>query len=252
MESMERKNSRLHKENIRLNRFLAMAGVASRRKCDELISSGVVRVNGKVVTELGVKIDPENDKVKVDGKPVASVEKKIYILMNKPKNAITTMQDERGRTTVMDYLKTKYRVYPVGRLDRNTTGVLLFTNDGDFANALLHPKYKIEKMYRVTLDKQITDEALRRLKRGVHLEDGIAKALSADIIQGSKRRKVLITICEGRNREVRRMFDALGYDVKQLDRVGFAGLTPIGVPRGKWRFLTNEEVKHIYSLTNIQ
>lgn len=248
---MERKSTKLPQETLRLNRFLAMAGVASRRKSDELILSGVVRVNGKVVTELGTKVDPETDRVTVNGKPVALVEKKIYILMNKPKDAITTMSDEKGRTTVMDYLKTKYRVFPVGRLDRNTTGVLLFTNDGDFANALLHPRNEIEKMYRVTLDKQITDEDLKKLQKGVELQDGVAKARSADIIEGSKRKKVLITLTEGRNREVRRMFEALGYDVKQLDRVSFAGLTPLGVPRGKWRFLTNLEVKQLKELVGL-
>lgn len=251
MASMERKSTKLPQETLRLNRFLAMAGVASRRKSDELILSGVVRVNGKVVTELGTKVDPENDRVTVNGKPVVLVEKKIYILMNKPKDAITTVSDEKGRTTVMDYLKTKYRVFPVGRLDRNTTGVLLFTNDGDFANALLHPRYEIEKMYRVTLDKQITDEDLKKLRKGIELEDGVAKARSADIIEGSKRKKVLITLTEGRNREVRRMFEALGYDVKQLDRVSFAGLTPLGVPRGKWRFLTNLEVKQLKELVGL-
>lgn len=251
MESMERKNSRIHSEALRLNRFLAMAGIASRRKSDELILSGAVRLNGKVVTELGTKVDPEHDSVTVHGKPVALVEKKIYILMNKPKDAITTMSDEKGRTTVMDFLKTKYRVFPVGRLDRNTTGVLLFTNDGDFANALLHPRYEIEKMYRVTLDKQITDADLKKLRKGIELSDGPAKAKMAEVIEGSKRKKVLVTLSEGRNREVRRMFEALGYDVRQLDRVSFAGLTPLGVPRGKWRFLTQTEVRQLKELVGL-
>lgn len=251
MESMERKNSRIHSETLRLNRFLAMAGIASRRKSEELIRSGVVRLNGKVVTELSTKVDPENDKVTVQGKPIALVEKKIYILMNKPKDAITTMSDEKGRTTVMDFLKTKYRVFPIGRLDRNTTGVLLFTNDGDFANALLHPRYEIEKMYRVTLDKQITDVDLKKLRKGIQLEDGIARGKMVEVIEGSKRKKVLLTICEGRNREVRRMFEALGYDVRQLDRVSFAGLTPLGVPRGKWRFLTQGEIRQLKELIGL-
>ncbi len=245
MAGMERKDTGIHQKTIRLNRYLAMAGVASRRKSDELILNGTVKVNGKVVDEPGVQVNPETDTVTVRGRIVTPIQKKIYILMNKPKDTITTMKDEQGRTTVMDYIKTKYRVFPVGRLDRNTTGVLLFTNDGDFANALLHPKYEIEKVYRVTLDKQFTDVDLQKLRKGVNLEDGLAKPRSAAIIEGSKRKKVLLTISEGRNREVRRIFDKLGYKVKQLDRVIFAGLTPLGVPRGKWRFLTDQEVQEL-------
>ncbi|MCX7984744.1 MAG: rRNA pseudouridine synthase [Bacteroidetes bacterium] len=251
MATMERKSSKPPQETLRLNRFLAMAGIASRRKSDELINSGVVRVNGRIVTELGTKVNPATDRITVNGKPATLTEKKIYILMNKPKDAITTVSDEKGRTTVMDYLKTKYRVFPVGRLDRNTTGVLLFTNDGDFAHALLHPKNEIEKVYRVTLDKQVTDTDLRKLRKGIELSDGPAKARTAEIIEGSKRKKVLISLTEGRNREVRRMFEALGYDVKQLDRVSFAGLTPLGVPRGKWRFLTHQEVQQVKELIGL-
>jgi pseudouridine synthase len=252
MEDMERKDPRVHPQAVRLNRFLAMAGVGSRRKNDDLIRSGVVRVNGKVVDELGVQVNPYKDRVTVNGKIVNAEERHLYILLNKPKDAITTLSDERGRDTVMKYVSIHQRIYPVGRLDRNTTGVLLFTNDGDLAHALAHPSGEIERMYRVTLERQMEEKDLKRLRAGVKLDDGVAKPKEADIIQGSKRTKVLVTLAEGRNREVRRIFEALGYDVKQLDRVAFAGLTPLGLPRGDWRFLTRDEVRHLRRLTGLE
>jgi len=225
-----------------------MAGIGSRRKNDELILSGTVTVNGRLVKELGVQVQVGKDKVCVQGEMVNLEEKLVYILLNKPKDAITTMSDEKGRTTVMNYVHVKQRVYPVGRLDRNTTGVLLFTNDGDLANALIHPKFEIEKLYRATLDRSVSDEDLKKLRKGVKLEDGLAKAQSAEIIEGAKRKKVLLTLREGRNREIRRMFEVIGYDVRQLDRVSFAGLTPIGLPRGSWRFLSRSEVSYLKKL----
>jgi len=246
---MERKNSRLHQEAVRLNRYLAMAGIGSRRKNDELIQSGAVKVNGKPVTDLGVRVLVGKDKVSVDGNVVSLEEKLVYIIFNKPKDTITTMNDEKGRTTVMDYVRVKQRVFPIGRLDRNTTGILLFTNDGNLAHALIHPKFEIEKLYRVTLDRPVSDEDLKKLRKGVRLEDGLAKVHTAEIIQGSKRQKVLLTLREGRNREVRRIFEAIGYDVRQLDRVSFAGLTPLGIPRGSWRFLTRDEVNYLKKVT---
>jgi 23S rRNA pseudouridine2605 synthase len=242
---MERENTRIHQETVRLNRFLAMAGIGSRRKNDELIRSGAVKINGRVVTELGTKVVLSKDRVSMNGTIVSIEEKNVYILLNKPKDVITTMNDERGRETVMNYVRTKYRVFPVGRLDRNTTGVLLFTNDGEFANALIHPKFEIERVYRVTVDKTMQDDDLKKLKKGIHLEDGLAKAQTVEIVEGSKRKKILIVIREGRNREVRRMFEALDYDVRQLDRVAFAGLTTLGVPRGKCRMLSYPEVKDL-------
>jgi 23S rRNA pseudouridine2605 synthase len=242
---MERENTRIHQETVRLNRFLAMAGIGSRRKNDELIRSGAVKINGRVVTELGTKVVLSKDRVSMNGTIVSIEEKNVYILLNKPKDVITTMNDERGRATVMNYVRTKYRVFPVGRLDRNTTGVLLFTNDGEFANALIHPKFEIERVYRVTVDKTMQDDDLKKLKKGIHLEDGLAKAQTVEIVEGSKRKKILIVIREGRNREVRRMFEALDYDVRQLDRVAFAGLTTLGVPRGKCRMLSYPEVKDL-------
>ena len=242
---MERENSRIHQETVRLNRFLAMAGVGSRRKNDALILSGAVKINGRVVTELGTKVVMSKDRVSMGGTIVSIEEKNVYFLLNKPKDVITTMNDERGRATVMNCVRTKYRVFPVGRLDRNTTGVLLFTNDGEFANALIHPKFEIERVYRVTVDKTMQDDDLKKLKKGIHLEDGLAKAQTAEIVEGSKRKKILIVLHEGRNREVRRMFEALDYDVRQLDRVAFAGLTTLGVPRGKCRVLSYPEVKDL-------
>lgn len=239
---MEREDTGLHQESVRLNRFLAMAGVGSRRKNDTLILSGEVAVNGRIVRELGLRILPGKDRVSVAGKLVGMAEKPIYILFNKPKDTITTMSDEKGRATVMNFVRLRRRVFPVGRLDRNTTGVLLFTNDGELANALIHPAREIEKIYRVTLDRQITSEDLRELRKGIGLKDGFAKPQSAEVIDGSKRRRILISIHEGRNHIIKRIFEALGYDVKQLDRVLFAGLTTLGLSRGSWRFLTRTEI----------
>jgi 23S rRNA pseudouridine2605 synthase len=226
-----------------------MAGVGSRRKNDELILSGTVKVNGRTVQELGVQVRVGKDKISVNGELVHLEERLVYILLNKPKDTITTTSDEKGRTTVMKYVRVKERIFPVGRLDRNTTGVLLFTNDGDLANALIHPKFEIEKMYRVTLDRQVSEEDIKNLRKGVRLADGHAKANTAEIISGSKRKKVLLTLREGRNREVRRMFEAIGHDVRQLDRVSFAGLTPLGIPRGSSRYLTRNEVNFLKKLT---
>jgi 23S rRNA pseudouridine2605 synthase len=245
VEVVEREDSRVHQEAIRLNRFLALAGVGSRRKNDELILSGVVKVNGKIIRELGVKVDPFKDRVTVQGQIVALQRKVHYILFNKPKDCITTVSDERGRVTVMDYVKMRDRIFPVGRLDRNTTGVLLLTNDGELAQALTHPKHGIERVYRVRLDRGIADEHFSRLKRGVRLEDGMAKPHETGIIPGTKRTEIFIALMEGRNREVRRMVEALGYEVEALERVSFAGLTTQGLTRGGWRGLTKIEVRHL-------
>jgi 23S rRNA pseudouridine2605 synthase len=245
---MERKDPDLHPQNLRLNRFLALAGIGSRRKSDELIASGVVRVNGTVVSELGVRIDPSRDRVSVSGKPVSIAQKKVYILLNKPKDTITTAKDERGRSTVMDYVHTDERVYPVGRLDRNTTGVLLLTNDGDLAHDLMHPSFEIERVYHVGLDEPVTDENLKRLRRGVKLEDGYARANRLSVVPGSRRQELVVTLREGRNRVVRRMMEAIGKRVKKLDRIAYAGLTTEGVPRGKWRTLHVREVQALKRL----
>lgn len=245
MEIVEREDTRVHQEAIRLNRFLALAGVGSRRKNDELILSGAVKVNGRIVHALGVKVNPYSDRVTVNGHTVDVQRKVYYILFNKPKDCITTLSDEKGRTTVMDYVKIYDRIYPIGRLDRNTTGVLLLTNDGEFANAMMHPKNEIERMYRVRLENGLPDEDLRKLKHGIRLADGIAKPRQVAVIPGTKRSEIFISLLEGRNREVRRMFETLGHNVKGLDRISFAGLTIEGVPRGKWRNLTRPEVRYL-------
>jgi 23S rRNA pseudouridine2605 synthase len=248
MAIVERKSPRVHQKDIRLNKYLAMAGVGSRRSNDELILSGAIKINGKKVTELGTRVNSERDIVSVNGNPVHLAQHEIYILLNKPKDCITTVSDEKDRSTVMDYVKIKERVFPVGRLDRNTTGVLLLTNDGELTNSLIHPKFEVEKIYKVTLDKPLRSEDTGKLKRGVELEDGVARANQIEVVEGSKRTRVLISIHEGRNREVRRLFEALGYEVKYLDRVSFAGLHSSGLQRGEWRYLTNSEVRNLKML----
>ncbi|HRH36910.1 MAG TPA: pseudouridine synthase [Flavobacteriales bacterium] len=225
-----------------MNRYLAHSGVASRRDADDLIKAGVVTVNGKVVTELGTKVGP-GDTVHYGGQKL-SAEKKRYVLLNKPKDFITTTDDPRDRRTVMaliDHIGTE-RLYPVGRLDRHTTGVLLMTNDGDLAKKLTHPSHGAEKVYHATLDKNVTKAHLDQLVEGVELEDGMAMADEASYVDGVGKREVGLKLHMGRNRVVRRMFEALGYDVVKLDRVMFAGLTKKDIPRGKCRELTDREV----------
>lgn len=232
---------------VRLNKYLAHAGVGSRRECDELIASGVVSVNGKVVTELGTMVNP-GDKVQYGGQGLR-MEQKRYVLLNKPKDTITTTDDPRERHTVMSLVANACheRLYPVGRLDRNTTGVLLLTNDGDLAKKLTHPSHGAEKLYHATLDRNITSEELLKLVEGVMLEDGPAQADEASFAGGSKR-EVGLLIHMGRNRVVRRMFSALGAEVVKLDRVMFAGLTKKDLPRGRWRHLEEKEVTWLKQL----
>jgi 23S rRNA pseudouridine2605 synthase len=227
---------------VRLNKFISSAGVASRRKADELIQEGKVKVNGKTVTELGMKIHPTQDKVFVNGKQAAVLDEPVYILFNKPKDAITTSNDERGRATIMDYVRVRQRVFPVGRLDRNTTGVLLLTNDGEFANQMMHPRFEIQKAYKVTLSKPLSRDDATKLAKGIRLSDGMTSPAEVFFIPGGKNKVIGIVIHEGRNRQVHRMFEALGHEVSKLDRVGYAGLTYEGLPRGKWRFLTQKEI----------
>ncbi|MBK6541520.1 MAG: pseudouridine synthase [Flavobacteriales bacterium] len=226
---------------VRLNRYLAQAGVGSRRAADVLISSGAVTVNGKVVTELGTRIKPE-DIVHFGGQKL-SMEQKRYVLLNKPKDFITTTDDPKERRTVMNLIAAagSERLYPVGRLDRNTTGVLLLTNDGDLAKKLTHPSYGAEKLYHATLDKNVTAEDLERLVHGVQLDDGPARADEVSYA-GETKREVGLKLHMGRNRVVRRMFEALGYEVVKLDRVMFAGLTKKDITRGHWRHLSEAEI----------
>ena len=227
------------------NKYLANAGICSRREADELIQQGLVKVNGTVVTELGTKIS-HNDVVEYDEKVVA-LESKCYVLLNKPKDVVTTSDDPNGRKTVMDIVKgaCTERIYPVGRLDRNTTGVLLLTNDGDLASKLTHPKYVKKKIYHVWCDKDIAEEDMQRIADGIELEDGPIHADAISYATEKDRNQAGIEIHSGRNRIVRRIFESLGYHVTKLDRVYFAGLTKKNLSRGRWRYLTQEEVNYL-------
>ena len=232
-------------EPLRLNKYLANAGICSRREADEFIQAGVVTVNGEVVTELGTKI-LRTDVVKFHDQPV-SIEKKVYVLLNKPKDYVTTSDDPQQRKTVMDLVKNACteRIYPVGRLDRNTTGVLLLTNDGDLASKLTHPKYLKKKIYHVYLDKNVTAHDLQQIAEGIQLEDGEIKADDVQYAHPTDKKQVGIEIHSGKNRIVRRIFESLGYRVQKLDRVQFAGLTKKNLKRGDWRYLTEEEVDRL-------
>ena len=242
----------IEEERIRLNKFLSMAGVASRRKADTLIEEGKVRVNGKVVTSLGMKIDPMLDKVFLNENQVVILDEPVYIVFNKPHDCITTASDERGRTTVMEYVKLKQRVYPIGRLDRSTTGVLLLTNDGSFANKLMHPKQEIKKAYQVTLDKPLAPKDAEKLALGIRLSDGKTAPADIQMLPGGKGNMIGIVIHEGKNRQIHRMFEALDYEVKKLDRVVYADISYDGLKRGQWRFLTNKEINKLKRSAGIQ
>ena len=229
---------------IRLNKYLSNAGIASRREADTLIQSGIVKVNGVVVDQLGYKINP-TDKVTYGDAAVKS-ERKVYLLLNKPKDYITTVDDPQERKTVMELIAKvcKERVYPVGRLDRKTTGLLLFTNDGDITTKLTHPKFGVKKVYHVSLNKGLKPEDFKAITEGVELEDGMVKADDLAFV-GEGKKEIGIEIHSGRNRIVRRLFEHLGYDILKLDRVVFAGLTKKDLPRGKHRFLTAKEISFL-------
>ena len=232
-------------EPLRLNKFLANAGVCSRREADEFITAGVVKVNGEVVTELGTKV-LRTDEVLFHDQPV-KMEKKVYVLLNKPKDYVTTSDDPQQRKTVMDLVKgaCEERIYPVGRLDRNTTGVLLLTNDGDLASKLTHPKFLKKKIYHVHLDHNVTAHDMQQIAEGITLDDGEIKADAIEYASETDKKQVGIEIHSGKNRIVRRIFESLGYKVTKLDRVQFAGLTKKNVKRGDWRYLTEEEVDRL-------
>ena len=228
---------------VRLNKYIAHAGICSRREADDLIKAGTISVNGEIITEMGYRVDPDAD-VRYEGARIKQ-EDLHYVLLNKPKDFITTMDDPQGRKTVMQLVKgaTKERIYPVGRLDRNTTGLLLFTNDGELAKKLLHPKHQLKKLYHVILDKNVSVEHMHNLTDGIELEDGIVKADDVQYTsEGRNKKEVGIEMHLGKNRIVRRMFEHLGYKVIKLDRVMFAGLTKKDLPRGKWRHLTEQEI----------
>lgn len=230
---------------MQLNKYIAHAGVCSRRNAGLLVKEGKVSVNGHVTIDPSYQVQPQ-DVVKVNGKRVAT-EKKLYILLNKPKNCIATVSDEKGRRTVIDLLKPdiKERVYPIGRLDRDSTGLLLLTNDGDLAQRLAHPKYEVKKTYHVLLSKPIEQEHMRVLKKGVRLEDGLARIDSIRIAPGSIKNKVYVTLHSGKYRIIRRMFEKLGYEVIALDRIAFATLTKRGLPGSMWRFLKAKELQDL-------
>ena len=230
------------KEEVRLNKFIANSGVCSRREADNFILAGVVTVNGEVVTELGTKVNITTDDIRFNGERLKG-EEKIYIVMNKPKGYVTTASDPHADKTVMDLLKgCPSRVFPVGRLDKNTTGVLMFTNDGEIAEKLTHPSYDKKKIYQVSLDSKLRHEDFEKILSGIELNDGVIAADELEYIEEDDHRKIGIEIHSGKNRIVRRIFESLGYEVKALDRVYFAGLTKKGVKRGDWRYLTEGEI----------
>ncbi|MDT3738708.1 MAG: pseudouridine synthase [Candidatus Kapabacteria bacterium] len=237
-------------EPVRINKFLAEAGVASRRKVDELILQGAVRVNGKLVEEPGIKV-MNTDFITVNGDPIKEIKHNIYILLNKPKNVITTSSDDMNRTTVLDLVRKQDRIFPVGRLDRNTTGVLLLTNDGDLAYRLTHPKFQIERTYSVKLDKNLKQAHAKSISEGITLDDGETTGHCEVTINPEDGSKLFVTLTEGKNREIRRIFEQFGYEVKQLERKIFAGLTTKGVNRSEYRHLTNQEVAFLKKITGI-
>jgi 23S rRNA pseudouridine2605 synthase len=234
---------------IRLNRFIANAGICSRRKADELIAAGVVSVNGVPVTELGFKVDPAKDLIRYNGENLKR-EKMVYVLLNKPKDYITTTDDPQERKTVMSLVEkaSRERIYPVGRLDRNTTGLLLMTNDGDLADKLSHPRNNITKLYQVELNKSLSQGDLNKIQFGIELEDGVIKPDQVSYVAGGSKKEVGIQIHSGKNRVVRRIFESLGYEVVKLDRVVYSQLTKKDLPRGRWRYLEEKEIiqlKHL-------
>ena len=230
------------KEEVRLNKFIANSGVCSRREADNFILAGVVTVNGEVVTELGTKVNINTDDIRFNGERLKG-EEKVYIVMNKPKGYVTTASDPHADKTVMDLLKgCNARVFPVGRLDKNTTGVLMFTNDGEIAEKLTHPSYDKKKIYQVSLDGKLKQEDYDKILSGIELSDGMIAADELEYIEEDDHRKLGIEIHSGKNRIVRRIFESLGYEVKALDRVYFAGLTKRGLKRGEWRYLSEGEI----------
>ncbi|MBP6969495.1 MAG: rRNA pseudouridine synthase [Prolixibacteraceae bacterium] len=244
-ERQEKLHTPLKEELIRLNRFISNAGVCSRREADKFIAAGVVKVNGQIVTELGTKVSP-TDEVRFDDQLITP-ERKVYVLLNKPKDVVTTTDDPHAEHTVMELVKgaCEERIYPVGRLDRNTTGLLLLTNDGELSKKLTHPSHKVSKVYQVTLDKSVSVADIKTIANGIELDDGFIAADGITFVEGQDKDTVGIEIHSGRHRIVRRIFEALGYRVRALDRVSFAGLTKKNLPRGKWRLLSPREVSYL-------
>lgn len=256
----------MNEENsVRLNKFISSSGIVSRRKADELISEGRVSVNSVTVSELGVKINPGIDKIKIDGELIAHRDKdrkaNIYIILNKPSGYLTTTSDEKSRATVMDLVKINKRIYPVGRLDYDSEGLLLLTNDGDLTNKLTHPAFGINKTYLVKINKPIEEKQLKRLREGVSIEPGPVKAIKSkykfktsgakvEVIPSSENKQIRITIHEGKNRQVRKMLEAVGLFVRKLKRTEYAGLNLNGIKPGMWRYLTPGEINMLKKITN--
>jgi 23S rRNA pseudouridine2605 synthase len=236
-------------DGVRINKYLADAGIGARRAVEEYITAGMVKVNGTIVTDLSTRVQLE-DFVTVKGEPVTDRRFLVYFLLNKPKDIITTASDELGRTTVLDLIRSKYRVFPVGRLDRNTTGALLITNDGDLAYRLTHPKFEIKREYKVGLDRDIDLRDARKISNGVDLEDGRTGACEV-FVEPKDHTVVRLILAEGKNREVRRIFESLGYEVKKLDRKRFATLSTTGLRRGEHRQLTKAEVRELRDLVGL-
>jgi 23S rRNA pseudouridine2605 synthase len=249
---MKKKTKKSREERTvfyRLNKYIAESGICSRRKADELIAAGKVSVNRKIVTKLGTKVKA-TDFITVNGDPIQTAKKYTYILLNKPKNTISTTNDEKDRTTVLDIVRSRSRIYPIGRLDRNTTGVLLLTNDGEMANRLTHPKYQIPRIYKVGIDKPLLERDAARIASGVKTEDFESSPCEL-IIDPADNSKITLVLREGKNHEVKKIFEAFGYTVKKLDRTMFAGITIKGLSRGEYRHLDNAELNHLKRLTGL-
>ncbi len=237
-------------DDVRINRFLASCGIASRRAADQLVLDGRVMVNGTVITTPGIMINPSKDEVIVDGERFAQPEaRKVYILLNKPRNVITTNSDEKNREMVLDFIDVKERVFPVGRLDRKTTGVILLTNDGTLAHKLMHPSSNVKKEYLAVLNEKFTPNLLQQLTGGMRLKDTGEKVSPCRAKILDEGMQVLLSIHEGKNHQVRRMFETLGFEVKRLERVAYAGLQAGELRRGEWRYLSRNEVQELYKLT---
>lgn len=237
--------------SVRLNKHLSSSGITSRRKADEMILAGRVKVNGRTIKELGTKIDPRKDKVEVDGRGVRKNTNLVYILMNKPKNVVTTLSDEKGRRNVRDVVNIRERVYPVGRLDRNTTGVLLLTNDGELANRLMHPKHLVLKVYKATLDRPIRERELAKLKKGIMIDTTVTVPDELYVLPGSDSKEIGIAVHEGKHHLVKRIFESIDIHVVQLDRYSYAGLTHHRLQRGGWRNLSKSEISSLRKLVEL-
>lgn len=246
---MRKKKRVMEQKKIRLNRYLALCGLDSRRKCDELIASGAIRVNGKVVVEMGVRIDPEQDTIDYYSQRLQPQEKHLYILLNKPLRVVTTASDEKRRRTVLDLIDIKERIFPVGRLDYNTTGALLLTTDGKLSYVLAHPRFEVTKKYRALLDKRLRPIDLHHFRKGLMLEGQQTAPCKAEEIRIMDNASFMeVELHEGRNRQIRKMFDILGYQVKKLHRVEFAGLKVDNLKTGEWRQLSQEEIDKLRQL----